>query len=58
VERDAEVLMTDPGYPCNRHFARFIEARARSVPVDEATGFQMDTALLEAHWEPATAAAA
>ena len=57
VERDAEVLMTDPGYPCNRHFARFIEARARSVPVDEATGFQMDTALLEAHWGPATAAA-
>ena len=57
VERDAEVLVTDPGYPCNRHFARFIEARARSVPVDAATGFQMNTALLEAHWGPATAVA-
>ena len=57
VEREAEVLMTDPGYPCNRHLARFIEARARSVPVDEATGFQMDTALLEAHWGPRTAIA-
>ena len=21
-----EVLMADPGYPCNRHFARLIEA--------------------------------
>ncbi|HSJ80396.1 MAG TPA: aminotransferase class I/II-fold pyridoxal phosphate-dependent enzyme, partial [Thiobacillus sp.] len=28
-----EVLMADPGYPCNRHFVRFCDARAVSVPV-------------------------
>ncbi len=44
-----EVLMADPGYPCNRHFARFCEARPVSIPVDASTGFQVTLALIEAH---------
>lgn len=49
-----EVLMADPGYPCNRHFARFCEARAVSVPVDAASGFQLTLELIERHATPAT----
>ena len=51
-----EVLMADPGYPCNRHFARFCEARPVSIPVDVSTGFQLTLALVEAHATPTTRA--
>lgn len=51
-----EVLMADPGYPCNRHFARFCEARPVSVPVDAATGFQLTLDLIDRHATPATRA--
>lgn len=51
-----EVLMADPGYPCNRHFARFCEARAVNVPVDAGTGFQLTLERIERHATPATRA--
>jgi aspartate/methionine/tyrosine aminotransferase len=49
-----DVLMADPCYPCNRHFARFCEARAVTVPVDASSGFQLTRALIDAHATPAT----
>ncbi|MDP1645877.1 MAG: pyridoxal phosphate-dependent aminotransferase [Thiobacillus sp.] len=51
-----EVLMADPGYPCNRHFARFCDARAVTVPVDAASGFQFTLELIQRHATPATRA--
>jgi aspartate/methionine/tyrosine aminotransferase len=51
-----EVLMADPGYPCNRHFARFCEARTVSVPVDAGSGFQLTLDLIERHATQATRA--
>jgi len=51
-----EVLMADPGYPCNRHFARFCDARAVTVPVDSTSGFQLTLELIERHATPATRA--
>lgn len=51
-----EVLMAAPGYPCNRHFARFCEARATSVPVDADSGFQLTLERIEQHVTPATRA--
>jgi len=44
-----EVLMADPGYPCNRHLARFCDASAVSVPVDASSGFQLNLDLIERH---------
>lgn len=52
-----EVLMTDPGYPCNRHFARLLEGKAVGVPVGENTDYQLDAQLLEKHWGQKTVAA-
>jgi len=49
-----EVLMTDPGYPCNRHFARLVEARGVGVPVGPETRFQLTAALVDQHWGPRT----
>ncbi len=54
--RGDDVLMSDPGYPCNRHFARFCEARAIEVPVDAASGFQLTLEALARHATPTTRA--
>lgn len=51
-----EVLMADPGYPCNRHFAHFCDARAVTVPVDAGSGFQLTLESLQRHATSATRA--
>ncbi|MEH6581086.1 MAG: pyridoxal phosphate-dependent aminotransferase [Halioglobus sp.] len=48
------MLMTDPGYPCNRQFLRLVEGRGQLVPVSEKTRFQLTAELLEAHWQDNT----
>ncbi|AOU98211.1 aminotransferase [Acidihalobacter yilgarnensis] len=57
VNPDTEVLMTDPGYPCNRHFVRLFEGRARQVAVHRDTRYQLTADLLRAHWSKRTVAA-
>jgi len=49
-----EILMADPGYPCNRHFARLVEARAVGIPVGPETGFQLTAEAVARHWGPRT----
>jgi aspartate/methionine/tyrosine aminotransferase len=49
-----EVLMADPGYPCNRHFARLVEARAVGIPVGPETRFQLTAAQVAQAWGPRT----
>lgn len=49
-----EWLLTDPGYPCNRHFVRFCEGAPRLLPVDAATNFQPDAAQVAAYWTAST----
>ncbi len=56
LDRDSEVLMADPGYPCNRHFVRFIEGRARGIEVGADTDYQLTAGLLARHWTEATRA--
>lgn len=51
-----EVLMADPGYPCNRHFTEFCDARAVTVPVGADSGFQLTLELIRRHAGPATRA--
>ena len=51
-----DVLMADPGYPGNRHFVRLFEGRARLVPVDATTAYQLTADLVRKHWTPATRA--
>jgi len=49
-----EVLMPDPCYPCNRHFVRMFEGRAKTVPADEAAHYQLSLADVRRHWGPRT----
>ena len=51
-----EVLMADPGYPCNRHFVRLFEGQAILVPVDASTSYQLTAARIRQHWTSATRA--
>ncbi len=56
LDRDSEVLLADPGYPCNRHFVRFIEGQARGIPVSADTDYQLNAELLARHWTANTRA--
>ncbi len=44
------VLMTDPSYPCNRHFVSAFDGIPQLVPVGPDTRFQLTRELLEANW--------
>jgi len=52
LNRDDEILLSDPGYPCNRHFIRVLEGRPVSVPVGPEQNYQLSAAAIEAHWTP------
>ena len=49
-----EVLLADPGYPCNRHFVRFVEGRAINIPVTAQTRFQLQAQHIAQHWNERT----
>ena len=49
-----ELLLADPGYPCNRHFSRLLEVQAVGVPVDAASRFQLTAAAVDRYWGPRT----
>lgn len=57
VNPGEQVLMADPGYPCNRTFVRLFEGEAIGVAVDARSGYQLTPALLEEHWSAQTVAA-
>ena len=48
------ILMTDPGYPCNRHFLRLVEGRAQLVPVSAEQRFQLTASVAEQYWRDST----
>ena len=50
AEADSEWLLTDPGYPCNRHILRTFGGRPQQIPVGPETNFQPTPALLREHW--------
>jgi aspartate/methionine/tyrosine aminotransferase len=52
VDPGDEVLLTDPSYPCNRHFVAAFDGVPVAVNVGPETRFQMTRALLDAHWGP------
>lgn len=52
-----QVLMADPGYPCNRNFVRLVEGQAVTIPVTAADQYQLALAHLKQYWSPASKAA-
>jgi aspartate/methionine/tyrosine aminotransferase len=54
VERDAEVLMPDPSYPCNRHFITAFNGRPVLIPSGPEDRFQLSAAMVVANWNDQT----
>ncbi len=54
VEKDAEVLMPDPSYPCNRHFVAAFEGRAKMIASGPEQRFQLSEQMVREHWNDAT----
>jgi aspartate/methionine/tyrosine aminotransferase len=48
------LLMSDPGYPCNRHFLKSFGAQGQLVPVSADSGFQLNAELVRKHWQETT----
>jgi len=57
VDPDAQVLMADPGYPCNRHFVRICEGEAVGIPVGAESAYQLDAARVARAWSGRTTGA-
>jgi len=49
-----ELLMADPCYPCNSNFVKLFDGKARTVPVDAASRYQLTAARIKQHWTKAT----
>ncbi|WP_255990055.1 aminotransferase class I/II-fold pyridoxal phosphate-dependent enzyme [Chitinolyticbacter albus] len=49
VGRDDEVLLTDPGYPCNRHLVTLCEGRPVNIAVGADSRFQLLARHVEQH---------
>lgn len=47
-----EILLTDPGYPCNRHLALLTGAQPIALPVAAATAYQPTPEQVRSAWNP------
>jgi len=51
LDKGCNVLLADPGYPCNRHFARFVEAKAKTIDVNAESNYQLTADHINQHWD-------
>jgi aspartate/methionine/tyrosine aminotransferase len=54
VEKGAQVLMSDPSYPCNRHFVATFDGKAKMIPSGPEHRFQLSAAMVNEHWSSET----
>jgi aspartate/methionine/tyrosine aminotransferase len=56
VNAGDEVLMADPGYPCNRNFVYLLDGKPVGIPVAAAAAYQPTPAQVSEYWTDATRA--
>ena len=54
LDEGDEVLMADPGYPCNRHFVRTLGGVPKAIAVGPGTSYQLTAAHVRDHWSERT----
>jgi aspartate/methionine/tyrosine aminotransferase len=54
LDPEDEVLLTDPSYPCNRHFVHTLGGVPRLIPVGPESRYQMNARIARRHWSPKT----
>lgn len=57
VDPGSQVLMADPGYPCNRNFVYLYEGEPVMIEVGPEHGYQLSADMLEQHWTRRTCCA-
>lgn len=50
MQEGDEVLLADPGYPCNKNFVRFLSGKVLSIPVDASSSYQLTLKHLQENW--------
>jgi len=56
VDPGDRVLVSDPGYPCNRHFVRVMGGEPVGVAVGADSNYQLNPELVARHWDGRTVA--
>lgn len=51
------LLLANPGYPCNKHFARVFEAHGQLIDTGPEDNFQLTPTHVQQNWQPTTKAA-
>ena len=54
VDAGDEILLTDPGYPCNRHFVSLYGGIPRAICVDAEKNYQPTAQQVADHWQENT----
>jgi aspartate/methionine/tyrosine aminotransferase len=54
VDPDHEILLADPGYPCNRNLIRLCEGVPVGIPVGAGTDYQLTADLVAERWAERT----
>lgn len=57
LDTDDRVILSDPGYPCNRNMIRLLGAQATNVAVGPEHRYQLQAAHIERYWDDSTVAA-
>ncbi|MDX8407906.1 MAG: aminotransferase class I/II-fold pyridoxal phosphate-dependent enzyme [Mariprofundaceae bacterium] len=57
LETGESVLLSDPGYPCQRNFIRLAGGEPINIPVGPESRYHLSSALIRRHWQPHTRAA-
>lgn len=57
LDAGENILLADPGYPCNRNIAQVLAVGSKTIPVDAASYYQLNASLVDQHWDKNTRAA-
>lgn len=57
IEVGQTLMLADPGYPCNRQFARVFEGRGQLIASGPESAFQLTPLMVQQHWTAQTRAA-
>ena len=49
-----EILMPEPGYPCNRNIAHVLGLGIKNIVVDDKSNYQLQAAHIKQHWNEKT----
>ena len=57
LDRDQQLMLADPGYPCNRNFAGLFAAHGQLIPCGPQQNYQLTPELIDQYWMASTKAA-